>query len=46
MSEPKAPVKWALSDNQRLFVDSATKMNVAPHGLFVDFQFVDKTVQN
>ena len=38
-------VEAALADNQRASVIRATKMNAAPNRLFVDFLFVDNSVQ-
>jgi hypothetical protein len=46
MEEPEAHVESALPDIQRASLIRATKMNVATRGVFIDFQFVDNSVQN
>jgi hypothetical protein len=45
MREAKDAVESALVDKQRASPIRATKMNAAPHRLFVDFLFVDNSVQ-
>jgi len=42
----KTRLKSARSNKQRVLVDSATEMNAAANGLFVDFQLVDNSVKN
>jgi hypothetical protein len=41
MQRARGAVESALPDNQRAVLIQATKINVAPQGLFVDFLFVD-----
>jgi hypothetical protein len=45
MQQAKGAVESALPNNQRAVPIRATKMNVAPQRLFVDFLFVDKSGQ-
>jgi hypothetical protein len=45
MKEAKVAVESALVDNQRALLIRAIKMNAASHRLFVDFLFVDNSVQ-
>jgi hypothetical protein len=44
MREAKDAVESTLVNNQRALLIRATKMNAAPHRLFVDFLFVDNSV--
>jgi hypothetical protein len=41
MQRARGAVESALPDNQRAVLIRATKMNVPPQGLFVDFLFID-----
>ena len=41
MQRARGAVESALPDNQRAVLIRATKMNVAPQGLFVDSLFID-----
>jgi hypothetical protein len=45
MQRARGAVESALPDNQRAVLIRATKINVAPQGLFVDFLFVDNCGQ-
>jgi hypothetical protein len=45
MQPARGAVESSLPDNQRAVLIRATKMSVAPQGLFVDFLFVDNCGQ-